>query len=134
MDKKLILASKSPRRRGFFDMLGLDYVALSPDVDESADPELSASEFVMKLAKSKAMAVDTSDAYVVAADTVVVQDGKILGKPRDRDDAQSMLTSPLTSTVPFVAVVMPVMILARVDFPLPLRPIRPTQFPKPYKR
>ncbi len=74
-------------------MLGLDYVALSPDVDESADPELSASEFVMKLAKSKAMAVDTSDAYVVAADTVVVQDGKILGKPKDKDDAQSMLKS-----------------------------------------
>ena len=93
MANKLILASKSPRRRGFFDMLGLDYTAISPDVDESADPSLTAEKFVQELAKSKAMAIDSSDAYVISADTVVVQNGVILGKPKDKQDAENMLRS-----------------------------------------
>jgi len=93
MANKLILASKSPRRRAFFDMLGLDYTAISPDVDESADPSLSPKDFVQLLAKSKAMAIDSNDAYVISADTVVVQDGVILGKPKDKRDAENMLRS-----------------------------------------
>ena len=93
MANKLILASKSPRRRGFFDMLGLDYTAISPDVDESADPSLTAEKFVQELAKSKAMAINADDAFIVAADTVVVLDGKILGKPKDKADAKAMLES-----------------------------------------
>ena len=93
MTKKLILASKSPRRRGFFDMLGLDYTATSPDIDESADPALSPREYVEKLAKSKALAIDENDAFIIAADTVVGQDGVILGKPKDKRDAENMLRS-----------------------------------------
>lgn len=93
MDKKLILASKSPRRRGFFDILGLDYVAISPDIDENADPSLSPQRFVMELAKSKAFAINEPDAYIVTADTVVVQNQKILGKPKNKQDAENMLKS-----------------------------------------
>lgn len=93
MTKKLILASKSPRRRGFFDMLGLDYTATSPDIDESADHALSPREYVEQLAKSKALAIDENDAFIIAADTVVVQDGVILGKPKDKRDAEAMLRS-----------------------------------------
>ena len=74
-------------------MLGLDYTAISPDVDESADPSLTAEKFVQELAKSKAMAIDSSDAYVISADTVVVQNGVILGKPKDKHDAENMLRS-----------------------------------------
>lgn len=74
-------------------MLGLDYTAISPDVDESADPSLTAEKFVQELAKSKAMAINADDAFIVAADTVVVLDGKILGKPKDKADAKAMLES-----------------------------------------
>ena len=74
-------------------MLELDYIAISPDVDESADPSLTAEKFVQELAKSKAMAFEADDAYIIAADTVVVQDGVILGKPRDKADAKAMLES-----------------------------------------
>lgn len=93
MTKKLILASKSPRRRGFFDMLGLDYTATAPDIDESADPALSPREYVEQLAKDKALAIDENDAFIIAADTVVVQNGVILGKPKDKNDAEAMLRS-----------------------------------------
>lgn len=74
-------------------MLELDYIAISPDVDESADPTLSADKFVQELAKTKAMAFEADDAYIIAADTVVVQDGVILGKPKDKQDAENMLRS-----------------------------------------
>ena len=93
MKKKLILASGSPRRRGFFDMLGLDYTATSPDVDESAGNETDACRLVMRLARDKALAIKDSDAYVISADTVVVQNGAVLGKPTDKSHARKMLKS-----------------------------------------
>lgn len=93
MEYKLILASKSPRRRAFFDMLSLDYEAVSPDVDESVEKSLTPSEAVKAIASKKALACEGKGRFVIAADTVVVLDGKILGKPQDRKDAKKMLTS-----------------------------------------
>ena len=90
---KLILASKSPRRRAFFDMLGLEYEAISPDVDESVDKTLTPSDTVKAIAAKKALACAGDGLFVIAADTVVVLDGKILGKPKDREDARKMISS-----------------------------------------
>lgn len=91
---QLILASGSPRRRRFLEGLGLDFTVAVADVPEvPRDGELPA-DFVRRLAKDKAAAVgvDYPEAWVLGADTVVVLDNVILGKPRDPDDALAMLT------------------------------------------
>lgn len=88
-----ILASRSPRRRHLLDLLGFDFTVIASDVPEEVDPSHSPEQIVRSLAKAKAQAVAAShpDALVLGADTIVVLDGTILGKPRDRDDAQAML-------------------------------------------
>jgi len=91
--EKIILASASPRRRELFDMLGLSYkVAVSGGPEEYIAGE-KPEETVMRLAEQKARAVagGCGGSVVVAADTVVVVDGQILGKPGDADDAKRML-------------------------------------------
>lgn len=89
----LILASGSPRRKDFLAGLGLDFTVLVADIDESFRPGEKPAVFVERLAREKAEAVGTEagDAWVLAADTVVVIDDHILGKPRDAAEAGRML-------------------------------------------
>ena len=92
---KVILASNSPRRKELLAGLGVDYeVRTLPDVDESYPEILQGADIPLYIAKEKA------DAYVammqhgelmITADTIVWLDGKVLGKPRDREDALQML-------------------------------------------
>ena len=93
MEKKLILASASPRRREILAMAGYRFEILSPDVDENISG-LSPAELVQELSRRKAAAAAalTDPANVIlAADTVVSLDGEILGKPTDSVDAAAML-------------------------------------------
>lgn len=92
---EVILASNSPRRKELLAGLGVDYeVRTLPDVDESYPETLQGADIPLYIAKEKA------DAYVammqpgelmITADTIVWLDGKVLGKPRDREDALQML-------------------------------------------
>ena len=89
---ELILASQSPRRRELLARLGLTFTVRAAELDETMDPGLSPADEVARLSAEKAAAVDPGDgSVVVAADTVVVLEGKILGKPRDKADAARML-------------------------------------------
>lgn len=98
---KLILASKSPRRRELLSMLGLHIDIFVPDTEEDCDRTvLSPEELVMGLSCRKARAAAEQlllcgdvpdDTVILAADTVVALDGTILEKPVDEDDAHRML-------------------------------------------
>jgi septum formation protein len=93
---KIVLASGSPRRRELLEQIGVIFSVLSVDIDESVNPGELASDYVLRLAKEKAQAgwgaLSVSEKLpVLGADTSVVVDGGILGKPRDADDARSML-------------------------------------------
>lgn len=85
----LILASSSPRRKALLEQVGLKFEILSPDVDESVLPNEQIEDYVKRLAQSKAEAVlsQFSDATVIAADTSLVLDGKIIGKPESKQHA-----------------------------------------------
>jgi septum formation protein len=88
----LILASQSPRRSEILRQAGIAFVVKPANVDESLLPAESPRQYVLRLAQSKAAAIEAAGADVVlAADTVVVIDGQILGKPRDPADALRML-------------------------------------------
>ncbi|MBY0123957.1 nucleoside triphosphate pyrophosphatase [Bacillus sp. S/N-304-OC-R1] len=93
--KNLILASSSPRRKELLENLHISFEVSSSDVDESFDPGLTPGEIVMELSSRKAKAVggENPDAFVVGADTVVVLEGNVLGKPKDRTEAFAMLKS-----------------------------------------
>jgi septum formation protein len=91
---KLILASSSPRRAEILANAGLPFSVLSSAVDETPYPGESPSALVQRLANAKADLVAAravGPAIVLAADTIVVLEGKILGKPRSIEDAQHML-------------------------------------------
>ena len=89
----LILASQSPRRRELMELVYTPFTVVVADVDETMDPAGDPGEQVALVSRRKAAAIACeSDAVVVAADTIVVCDGKILGKPRDEADAVRMLT------------------------------------------
>ena len=89
----LVLASTSPRRRAYFADLGLDFTVCAADIDEQAREGEEPEPFVLRLAGEKAVAVRHlyPSSWVVAADTVVCIDGRLLGKPMDTDDAVEML-------------------------------------------
>jgi len=97
MEKRIILASQSPRRKELLAGLGLSFVVMVSNVDEDKAIEAYGSmtpvELVKLLSKVKAEAVakDISDAIVIGADTIVVLADEILGKPKHSDDARSML-------------------------------------------
>lgn len=85
----LTLASRSPRRREMLEQLGLTLELRPADTDESPLPGEPPGEYVRRVAREKARAV--AGETVLAADTAVVVDGSILGKPRDAEDARRML-------------------------------------------
>ena len=91
--RRLILASGSPRRRQLLPLLGLPFVVKAVDVDERALDREPPTEMVLRLSQVKALAVQgaRADDLVVAADTVVVLDGSVMGKPTDAEDATRML-------------------------------------------
>lgn len=88
---KIILASGSPRRRDLLTGAGYTFEVRVPDVDETPPPEMRVEEVPEHLARKKAAAVSESGAVIIAADTVVLLDGEILGKPVDEEDAVRML-------------------------------------------
>jgi septum formation protein len=91
---RLILASSSPRRAEILKNAGLDFTVLSSAVDETSYPGESPQALVQRLAFAKADLVAAravGPAIVIAADTIVVLDDKILGKPRSTEDARHML-------------------------------------------
>ena len=88
----LILASQSPRRRELLQQAGISFIVRPANVDETIRAGESPDEYVKRVAQEKATAIEASPADVVlGADTVVVIDGQILGKPRDPADALRML-------------------------------------------
>ena len=92
MMNDLILASASPRRRELLSLFGLPFVIRAADIDEAMDPEKPPYDEVARVSCQKAMAAVREETdTVVAADTIVVCDGKVLGKPHSREEAVSML-------------------------------------------
>jgi septum formation protein len=88
----LILASQSPRRSELLKSAGIPFVAQAANVDETARPDEGPEDYSKRVAQQKAMAIEaTPGDIVLGADTVVVIDREILGKPRDPDDAERML-------------------------------------------
>jgi septum formation protein len=94
----LYLASGSPRRRELLTQIGVPYTALSAEIDETPFADEQPLAYVERLARGKAQAglaslSAASQACVLGADTAVVLDGRILGKPLDEADARAMLTA-----------------------------------------
>lgn len=94
----IYLASRSPRRRELLHQLGVEFEVLDLEVDESAGAGESAEALVQRLAKAKAetgrgLLADGDALPVLGADTIVVLDDAILGKPRDRGQACELLAS-----------------------------------------
>lgn len=93
--RPLVLASQSPRRVELLRRLGLDFIQKGADVDESPFPAEAPEAYCLRLAGEKAALVarDHVSDWVLAADTIVVLEGRILGKPRDQAEACFMLQS-----------------------------------------
>lgn len=88
----VILASQSPRRKELLGLFHIPFVVRVSDADETMDPAAPAAEQVGLVSRRKAEAVSRqADDVVIAADTIVVCDGQILGKPKDEADACRML-------------------------------------------
>lgn len=90
----MILASESPRRRELLAAVGVPFRVVPSEVEEIPRPGESPSRFVRRAAldKGKAVASLHPSSFVLSADTIVVADGRILGKPRDRAEARRMLS------------------------------------------
>lgn len=88
---RLVLASQSPRRAAVLSALGLDFVVANPEVDEARRPDEEPHAYVERVARAKAVAVASPGDVVVAADTVVVHGGRIMGKPGHPEEARAML-------------------------------------------
>lgn len=95
MNYNLILASNSPRRRELLGGLGLHFdVKVLPDIDEHYPEDMPVSQIAEHIACKKAEAykkVMAADHLVITADTVVIVDEEVMGKPHDADDARRML-------------------------------------------
>ncbi len=90
---KLILASNSPRRKELLKNAGLDFKVIPSNFKEEENCGLSPSLYCKQLAENKALSVyNGDDSIVLGADTIVVFNGEILGKPKDENDAIRMLT------------------------------------------
>lgn len=91
---RLILASASPRRRELMGAFGHPFEILSADIDETMDPARPPVEEVARVSRLKALAIPRNqEDVVVAADTIVVCGGKVLGKPKTVERAQEMLST-----------------------------------------
>ena len=96
---KVILASKSPRRKEILQTLGINFTIITADTDEHSeqtDPSLLVEQLALQKAQDVQDLLDAQDklqpdTLIIASDTVVALGGEILGKPRDRDDARRMI-------------------------------------------
>lgn len=89
----LILASASPRRQELLKLFGIPFTVRVADIDETMDPAAAAFDEVARLSREKALAVPREkEDIVIAADTIVVCEGKVLGKPHSEGEAFSMLS------------------------------------------
>ena len=90
---KIILASKSPRRVEILKTIGTEFEIIPANTDESVEEGTKPSDAVMEISKRKALCIleKHTDAFVISADTVVVSDGEIIGKPKDKDHAFKIL-------------------------------------------
>ena len=89
---QLILASASPRRKALLSLFGIPFTVRAADIDETMDPEKPPFDEVARVSRSKALAVSREkDNIVIAADTIVVCQGKVLGKPHSEGEAAAML-------------------------------------------
>ena len=89
----VILASQSPRRRELMEKFHIPFTVLAADIDETMDPGKSPYDEVARVSRLKAEATPHSETdVVIAADTIVVCDGQVLGKPADEADAFRMLS------------------------------------------
>ena len=92
---KIYLASKSPRRRELLAGMGIDFDILTTDVEETYDPAWSPEEIVMHLSRLKLSPIDMAQydpkTIFITCDTIVVVNGQIIGKPKDKADAERML-------------------------------------------
>src|SRR5258706_4018785 len=92
---RIILASQSPRRKQLLEWAEIPFEMRIKQTDESYPPGLTAEQTAIHIAREKAIAVQSSispDRIVLAADTIVVLDDRIIGKPRDRGEAIAILT------------------------------------------
>jgi septum formation protein len=89
----LILASSSPRRRELLASLGLQFQVVPAEIGETPSPREAAKDFAVRVAEKKALTVGTEypSAWVIGADTVVVVEDEILGKPLHAEEAKRML-------------------------------------------
>ena len=88
----LILASASPRRQELLKLFGQPFAVRVADIDETMDPNAAPFDEVARVSRLKAMAIPREgEDVVIAADTIVVCQGKVLGKPRTAEDAVAML-------------------------------------------
>ena len=91
---KIILGSQSPRRHELLSSLGFEFEVAIPDIDEIYPPETTIDSVAAYIAKKKADALIekiNEDDILICADTLVVLEGKIIGKPSNRDHAKEML-------------------------------------------
>ena len=96
MSVKLILASGSPRRANLLQQIGLTFEVVRPDIDETVDlgesPVVYATRMsASKMLRSKTLLKEAGEAVILCADTIVVLDGEIVGKPETRFDAITVL-------------------------------------------
>jgi len=97
--KSIVLASRSPRRKQILEWAEIDFDILAKETDESFPKNLELSEVPVHIARNKGLAVQQSDTYkryesgniILAADTIVVIDNSIIGKPVDEEEAVSIL-------------------------------------------
>ncbi len=91
----IILASASPRRKQLLEQIGLQFSIEPSQADETIDPAETPEQAVCRLSLAKAQeicaATQSSARWIIGSDTIVVRSGMILGKPRDREHARSML-------------------------------------------
>lgn len=93
--QKIILASQSPRRKQLLEWAEVPFDIIVKETEESYPPGLSPADIAIHIARNKALAIKQSNNItipILAADTIVVLDNRIIGKPKDREDALSILT------------------------------------------
>lgn len=93
-NKKIVLASASPRRKELLQAIGLEFEIIPADIDETLESDKFSLNAIEKLALDKALDVSKRINYpalIIGSDTVVVIDDQVLGKPKDKEDAFTML-------------------------------------------
>ena len=92
---QIILASESPRRQALLHQIGMDFTVIISGIDEGISIDLPPNQLAEHFAREKAhaVAVNYPNQLVIGADTIVVFDGQIFGKPKDREDSFNMLST-----------------------------------------